>query len=982
MTAPPGVPRTRPLAPAANTAAPPPVLPPAPPPAAPPSAQALAEPRSGVVRNTLIAGAAVFGLFLSGLASDLLAGVISSGRYPAWIERVLNVAGVVILAVLFLVWLVGRNLEHRRSSQLSLAADLVAPGPPLRPAWFRSRVPLVGRDEEVARALRVVRARGIVAVTGAPGTGTSVVAENVVHELVRLGLADPARTAPFDLRGWSTRAPDDAPTIAGRLLATFGAAEPARAVPHVLLDAARRLRRLLTSRAVLVLDNLTVPAQVDWLVREWPRGGRRPLLVVAGQMTVSAAFPAECVVELSDLGVSDLARIWRSELTRIDRRPVTTGSAAPVDPAWLGSDDPDGWLCGVLAVCDGRAGAVRDLAREIARPGSHWSVREVVRWLARASADTMTDPRERVWLAILNRTRTSMSRKAHRLAAALAELPVAELTVEAMEAVRQGLESLSEAGTSGDVDVLDPIQELGSRYLLRQTVVGRYRMPSEVRRAVRVTEPPVERHDAVRAALPSVVQRYADLADRWLALLDSTEHAASAARWFQAEEPLLRTLLTSAYDDPDATDPDGGLLSLAIDALAHLGDVLDTWYVRQRQCTAAWLVHSNLAVLAGPAGRPDLAELAALRMAAVQRAEGDLTTASGTLAHVRSPVSRGRGTTTSALRSRHHHEQALLHLAAADCTLDDTAKAAAELAAAENELQLAWACLPRHDVHGEVTTLLTLAVVSVRQGLPDRALDRLDAAEARAQDGDDAAGQAHVAELRGTAAWMQGRAPDAAACWQRALTMFGELADTQAEARCLAHLGSAVVVAPELAGLLLEGDQRPVDEVSAIHHAQAWLERSRRLRAGQPPHPLANYYLSLARSRSARTTPPPDGRGRAGSGPAGSGPAGSGPAGSGPAGPDDAEPPRVPAELGRDDPGRRAPGAGGEIDHVGTDASASRDGSDDPDDDPTADPDAEDDEVLADEMALPARSRPQHLARGAESLVRRLVTGLGRRFGS
>ncbi|MGH3490901.1 MAG: hypothetical protein ACRDP8_23690 [Actinopolymorphaceae bacterium] len=833
--------------------------PPALPPTAPPAARIDAEPRWGPVRSVAVLATTTVGLFLLSVLSDALGNILSDLRY------VLGVGGLFTV-----LWLTRRVLERNRSRFRDLDSDLVAPGPPLRPAWFRTPAPLAGRDREVEDALSIVCSRGLVAVTGLPGVGGSVVAEAVVQELVDRGYTDAANAAPFDLRGWSTRSPDDAPTIAGRLLSMFGAAEPASADAAILADAAQRLRRHLSTRpAVLFLDNVFDAEQISWLVDAWSDDGRHPFLVVAGRPPVAAAFPPGCVVDLGDLDDQSLRAIWTAE------RP-------PDDDA--GVRDPD-WLDDVIAVCGGRPAAVRDLAREMARPETHWAAAELTSLLWR-HVEAGQDPRVLTWLAVLRRTRASMSRKARQLARALADLPVAELTVEAMEAARAGIDAqdaidasvspLPELGSAGGqrsdhIDLVDPIQELCARNIVRRSPVGRYRMPMEVRQAVRATEPLAERKIAVRAALPSLVHRYADLAERWSILLDSADYARSAALWFQAEEALLRALLTASYAD-DVTDdyPEGELLALTLDDLARLADAVDVWYVRQQQVFGAHLVHQNIVQLAYAAGRHDLDRLATIRMAAVYRSAGMLDDADAMLrqAGVSAPADRWswlpwRQRTAWDLGAWHHHERALLHLARAESTTDATV-AAVELTGAELELRRVWQRLPRRNVRGEVTTLLTMGIVYLHQGRADLAVDHLHLAESRASGCDDSAGLAHAAELRGVAAWMQGRAPVAAALWQRALTRFRELADQQSEARCLQHLGSAVLVAPELAGLLLDDDRRTVTEVSAVQHAHLWLERSRRLRSGRAVSPVADDYLQMARSRAAVARTPADRRPRAG----------------------------------------------------------------------------------------------------------------------
>jgi tetratricopeptide (TPR) repeat protein len=834
-------------------------------PQAPPTAHALDEPRSGVIRNTLIGAAALFGIFLNGLASDLLAGTLSDSPTWAPVQHLLRVLSGVIVVVLLAVWLLGAYLRRRRPVR-QLDSDLVAPGPPTRPAWFRPEPVTIGRAEVVRQAVDVVLRRGVVAIVGAPRMGTSTVAHAVVSELIRQGHANPAHTAPFDVRGWSTERPDDATTIAGHLLRTFGASEPLSGSEQVMDDAAARLlERLAAQGSTLVLDNVSSVDQVAWLTRRWPSDGSGPLLVVAlshdpGSLTLADGFPAESIVPLAPLEIADLRQLWRAEIR---------------DERW------DPYLDDVLRACDGRPGAVWDLVQELTRPGADiWHREELVDRLQLAAVDprlrqatSVVDPPARVWYAIVGRTHPGMSRRARRLARALADLPVAELTVEAMEAVRRGLDEDADNSAEGEPEraeyphLVDPLHELTARNLVRQSEAGRYRMPREIRVAVRaiVTD---DKREALRAALPSLVRRYAHLAERWRGVLDSRAHAASAARWFQAEEPFLRALVTASYpDEPGETDEP--LLTLVIDDLATLTDALDVWYVRQGQVLGARVVHSSFGDLAERAGRPDLAMVAETRCAALARATGQFEDAAARLERVRRQLAAfGRSTrrTAWALRARLHHEQAQLHLARADQyhahtsptsdhgsgATDPLAAATrrdVELRAAERELQHAWAALPKKDTAGEITTLLSMAVVYLHQGAPERALDRLDLAETRAQDAEDATALAHVAELRGIAAWMQGRAPVAVALWQRAMTRFSELADHQGEARCLQHLGSAVLVAPELASLLVGDQRRPLDEVTAVRHAYTWLQRAQRLVAGQPESPIGRRYLDLARER-------------------------------------------------------------------------------------------------------------------------------------
>lgn len=792
--------------------------------------------------------------------------------------------------------------------------------------------------------MRTVLRHRIVAVVGPPGAGTSAVVEQVVDRLLRDGHTTTRRIAPFDVRGWATT-PDDAPTIAGQLLPTFGLAEPASGDLATMDAAAVRLRSCLADDgSVLVLDNVTGDEQIRWLTRTWTKRPNAqedrpdapatgPLLVIAystdeptttttsgtgtgtGQLTddgASVDLPAlreEWVVRLDPLEPDDVDRLWTALLNPPD------GDAWP----WYLTDGP--LIDSLHAACKGMPAAVHDLARELARPGTCLTSNRVVDGLGRSGDED--PPRERVWHLILHATTNhgGLSTRATRLGRALAELPVAELTVEAIEAVRAGVDQLplpkvvrqtpastpagaAATGSAADEEVAgDPIQELGDACLLGQSPVGRYRMPREIRTAARETllQPGsdlpdrVDPQDMREAALGSLLHRYADLADRWSVLLDSTAHASSAARWFRAEEPFLRALLSGGVlgrasteelqpatdqTEEDATNADATalqaerrLLADTIDDIGRIADALDAWYARQQQIFGAEQVHLAVQDLASRATRNDLVLLARTRVAAARRCSGVLPEPEEQVQQEGKP-DRGRrrlrpprpgslrgGRFASALQARRHHERALVLLARAERA---SRPADPELEKASAELQLAWARLPKHDVAGEVTTLLTMAVAYLRQGLAERATDRLDLAETKSHDSDDASGLAHVAELRGVASWMQGRSTVAVAQWQRAMAQYADLDDRHGEARCLQHLGSAVVVAPELAGLLVDESKPgthetgagadgwsgtrpgPLDELVAVRHGHAWLERSQLMRAGHPGPRAAETYLRRA----------------------------------------------------------------------------------------------------------------------------------------
>ncbi|MGW5366219.1 hypothetical protein [Actinopolymorpha pittospori] len=816
-----------------------------------------------------------------GLVGGVVINIVSEIMTGASRSAVL-LGAPLLLVMIVALWDRWRRYRQRRTQDLGL----VAPDTPIRPTWFRESPKLHGRDGAVQLGANHLKLHGAAAVVGPPGTGSSAVAAAVVDTLIEDGISA-AKVAPFDLRGWAWE-PDSALTLASHLLPAFGLTAPVTEdeLPH----AGERLgHTLVDQRVLLVLDNLAEPSQIDWLVRGLARplagaSTPQPTLLVVGRPTLVEAFGHRDHVHLGPLPDHDLRSIWSKRLDDA----ATAGWSAP----WSFDES---FLAAVIHYCAGLPKAVHDLAREFTRTGALLTPDDLVDRLARTSVtDTAMAA---VWTAILERTTDSLSRRGTLLLEELAELPVTELTVEAIEAVRGSLDELIrirerdvESADAGSTDPppADPIAELLDRRLIRQTASGRYRLPQEIRSVVQAPGPSAQSRASALMGMQALVRHYSGLARTWMFALDTPEEAAAAARWFHTTEPLLQALLSGAADanatvwdaasdvktyvaeDADAVAGDatfderrrllGDARDHLVDDLCLLTDALDRW--RSRASRPMPMGEPPVAFLDTDrqAKRPELEQLAAIRAATALREAGRPAEADDALARAPAtplrfwrrwpPWRHWRRNCANALRARRHHETALNYVALAGSTDDPTA-AGDLLRRAEDELQLAWNALPAKDLHGHVTTLLTMAEVFLRQGVPDSALERLDIAESRAAEGPDPCGLAQVAELRGVAAWMQGRSSAAVVLWQRALTAFNRLADRQGQARCLQHLGSAVLVAPELTGLVLDERRRPHDEAAAVQHALAWLERSQRLRTG-PVSELAQKYLDRARTRARR----------------------------------------------------------------------------------------------------------------------------------
>lgn len=366
------------------------------------------------------------------------------------------------------------------------------------------------------------------------------------------------------------------------------------------------------------------------------------------------------------------------------------------------------------------------------------------------------------------------------------------------------------------------------------------------------------------AQVPSAVRLLAEQAAQAGGRL-ATDAAADAASWFRAEEPALRRILG------EGTRTEGPLPRHVVDDLTAIASALETWYVRRQQLAELTTVNDDLRQLATRVGRPDLQQLAALRVATAHRLRGDLGAARAELVSATEIAQRTRHPYSAALEARQHHEWALIHLAEANRRTEDHKAAADELENAARVLEAGWARLPRADISGEITTLVNLAAVGLHHehleagagrrdpaagGRPpgepyhrrlSRVPDHLGLAEALARAERDLTGLAHVIELRGVAAWLDEQHELAATLWRDARDRYAELGLADGQARCLQHLGSAIVVVPEVAGLLRDNQWVALDERVTDAEARWLLEHSKTLRASFPgaDTALADHYLAL-----------------------------------------------------------------------------------------------------------------------------------------
>lgn len=702
---------------------------------------------------------------------------------------------IIVVPVASVTWLV-LAMRERRRRRGPLATDETAPSPKvLAPPVWHPRPPLCDRENEVATGARLLRANRIVVVIGPRDVGTSSVGQAVVQRMIDQNDGDPRTTTRFDLRSRSTSGPDDVVATATRVVAPFGVDEPADESDEVLARVARELvERFRASGGILLLDNVSAPEQVRWLVREWPSDG--PLLVVVGETALGELVPAG-TVEVGPMALEHLRELWWQELN--GTAPPKTWFARNFSK-WrrvLSSSPESADLDELLRATFGRPGAVKAIAREVGRSSSV-TLPNVLGELRR---DGLVDgPLERVWRVILANLRESLSPDAAWLLSALAELPVTGLIKGAVAAM---------LGVSEPV----ALEELRKRDLVEE-VDGRYRLPQEIRRAIEGTTKEEERRAVAKRAVPALVRFYREFAEPWAARLSVDPKGAAA--WFRVSEPSFRPLYANTYLDDD-------LLGVVLDDLCAIADALDRWYVRQRLASPMLAVNSGLYGLADRARRTEQAALAAIRVAAAHR------------------MGRRYGEAATHLDVARTHIESLPE-SPVRSELDSREQVARALLALERESGFAEAYAGLTPTESPAV-LLNLAALCLARGMLDEAATHLARAEALAQDLGDAGAWAHSQELLGIC--LSGTdLVEAVRRWQLARTTFNHVGEEQGEARCLQHLGAAALADPVAAGQLARGAPEPLARAAAERVALAHLTLAKSLRVGQPDTGLVDRYLA------------------------------------------------------------------------------------------------------------------------------------------
>lgn len=742
---------------------------------------------------------AVVSWFALSIAGELIGNQANETEAGQTIGHYVLLVAIVVVPTFLVGWAV-LSIRERRRRRSPLASDETPPRLLTPPVWHR-REPLCDRENEVRTAVRLVRANGVVAVIGVRDIGTSAVGQAVAQELIDHHDIDQRTTHRFDLRSRSTSAPDDAVATATGVVTAYGIDEPGDDTDEVLARVAQELvAEFRKTGGTLLLDNVTTPEQVAWLVREWPVGG--PCLVVVGETALGDKLGVEAV-EVGPLSLEHLRELWHRELT----------TAAP-PRSWLSrvkrpfthKQQRDEELDELLRASFGRPRAVMAFAQEVGRPGSRVTLADL---LASLREDGLVDgPLERVWRAILANVREGLSDDAEWLLSALASLPVTGLIEGAVAAM---LEVSDEPAALAELRAQNLVEE----------VDGRYRLPQEIRRAITGITGEDRLRPIAASALPKLLAFYRRFADQWGARLETAPAGAHA--WFQVSEPSFRPLYTDTYLD-------GELLALVLDDLCAIADALEGWYVRERMSSALLAVNSGLYGLVRQVGRPDLAALTAIRMGAAHRMARRFGEAAAQLDLARTHTAQVRDLRVqSQLTAREQQARALLALERES----GTGEAFAELAALGRE---------------STAVLINLGALRIADGQLDDALEYLLQAEERAVDAGDAGGQAHSTELQGVVL-SQRNLVEAVRAWQLARATFARIGDDQGEARCLQHLGTAALVDPAAAGQILKGTPERLATRDAAREALRCLERAKTLQTGKPDTSLVDHYLGVARAR-------------------------------------------------------------------------------------------------------------------------------------
>ncbi|MET7768853.1 hypothetical protein [Nocardia sp. NPDC005366] len=397
-------------------------------------------------------------------------------------------------------------------------------------------------------------------------------------------------------------------------------------------------------------------------------------------------------------------------------------------------------------------------------------------------------------------------------AAVLRELPVRDYRSAALLAVLAAIVAaparLPQSGTPPRFDSAnDLLAHLLTRGILIDIDPHRYCV------AKKPTTPPlaeVVAGPAWPAAVWTLLHHYADRAGAWAAATESVRHAEAADRWFTMSAPILHQLVM----DCSATEYAQNLPESALPELVGIIDALEVWYTRTGTADAVGF----RALCAAAADMPRMSNLAMHHDLLEVRA-GRRTRAP----HGYRPM---RWATGVAVRWEH------------DVALRALAEPSPDLAAVADRLERAWWLLPRADVGAEVCALINLAVVGLRRGRLEAAQDRLDLVFAHTADGRELGGRCHAHEIMGVVCWARGEPFRALRSWQTALTGYRSLADRRGTGRCLRHLGSALVVAPEHGAIVLGADPPP-DRGQVLLQASGWLAAADRWNPVDPASALA-----------------------------------------------------------------------------------------------------------------------------------------------
>ncbi|GGK85357.1 hypothetical protein Sme01_30070 [Sphaerisporangium melleum] len=588
--------------------------------------------------------------------------------------------------------------------------------------------PFVGRDAEVAAVAARARERGLVAVRGPAGVGTSAVAVAAGWELA----PDIAGQHYADLRGQDRDAPEDARSVVERVLRTLG--RPIAAAGDSEVAAQEVLAALEGTGTVLLLDNVERWEQVSWLPRHVPGA----FVMVAGDLDTGPdeTLPGEVsVVQIGPLTPAAGERLLRAHVT-----------------AGLLETDP--------------AATARLAELFLRRPAI---ITGIARWLAgnprvpiAALLKSLEEgPRDQGLQTLLAGQLRRVRPQPRRLLALLARTPLAELG-------RDGAAALLGAH---ERDVERCMEELSRHGLVERVREARVRV---VEAARAIVPPPGD----WEAAWRRLAHRFAELADYHAERLPGED----ARAWFGLEDKALLQILRARWPGSGAS----------AGPLWRIADALEVWFLLEQRHKERREAATALAAAARAVGDTGAQATAELRLCLVALALGEPRLAqehldgatrlqgAGGIESWPAQIHLARAATLLTAGDEFAAvEASLVRYGQALAGGDATGQAIRWIDMAVLRMRRGQVCAAEH--RGPEADRLYVDA----QGMLVRAL-------AVAREAADLSAEAHARELLAVVHWYLGRAREAGEGWEEAVRLHRAAGDGVGEARCQVQQAAAL----------------------------------------------------------------------------------------------------------------------------------------------------------------------------------------------